>query len=455
MNQELLNKYSVPVPRYTSYPPANFFHEGFTEESYRQAILESNRQEPRAISFYIHIPFCSQMCYYCGCNAIRMRDRKTVRHYIDAVKKEMQLVFPLISHDRKVSQIHYGGGTPTSLPIEILKELNGQILNEFDCIEQPEIAIECHPGYLKEEYWEALPEAGFNRVSLGIQDFNEEVLKAVRRKPSFLPVEEIVSRMREKDISVNLDFIYGLPLQSVESFTETIRRAITIRPNRIVTFSYAHVPWVNPLQKKLEEAGLPTTDQKEALFTHASALLREAGYQSIGLDHFVLPEDELYHAVKEKALHRNFQGYCTRRTTGQVYAFGVTGISQLAHSYSQNTKDFDTYLRQIEEGRLPVSKGYLLDPQEQITGRVIETLMCNYHIDWQEIAAYFHRPAEEIKQTIRYDEAALAAFARDGLITFDENHLQMLPEATPFVRNVAASLDPLLLHTDKKFSKSI
>lgn len=455
MDRTLLNKYSIPVPRYTSYPPANFFHEGYTEESFRKAISESNREEPDSISFYFHIPFCSHICYYCGCNAIQMKNRETVRHYLDAVRKEMRMVFSLLSHDRKVSQIHYGGGTPTSLPVEVLKELNGMIRSEFDCIDRPEIAIECHPGYLKEEYWKALPEAGFNRISLGIQDFKEEVLNAVRRRPSRLPVEEIAGWMHERGVSVNLDFIYGLPLQTKESFAETIRRAIAIRPDRVVTFSYAHVPWVNPLQKKLEEAGLPDAGLKESLFIEASSLLEDAGYKAIGLDHFVLPDDELYQALLNKKLHRNFQGYCTRRTTGQVYAFGVTGISQLAHSYSQNTKDLDTYIHSIDEGHLPVYKGYTLNREEQIAGRIIETLMCNYHIDWKEIADYFNLPEETIKQCVRYDEASLSDFAKDGLITYDDHRLQMQPDAVPFVRNVAASLDKLLLHTDKKFSKSI
>ena len=455
MKQNILDKYSVPVPRYTSYPPANFFSESFNAESYKNAIIASNNQQPEHISIYIHIPFCFQMCFYCGCNATLLQDKSIVNKYIEALKKELRLVLPMLSKNRKISQIHYGGGTPTSQPVSVLKELNEIILSEFDCIENPEIAIECHPGYMDEEYWKALPDIGFNRVSIGIQDFDEQVLKTSHRKKSRLPIENIVSWLREKGVSINMDFIYGLPLQTTESFTNTIKKAIDIKPDRIVTFSYAHVPWVNPLQQKLEEAGLPSTSQKSELFDTASHILNQAGYKSIGLDHFVLPDDELYMASQEKKLHRNFQGYCTRRTTGQVYAFGVTGISQLANSYSQNVKDISTYIELIDKGELAVSKGYSLNREEQITREIISTLMCNYIIHWSDIANKFNTTIDEIKQAINYDINLLNDFAKDGIIEFNDKHIQILSDATPFVRNVAASLDKLMLNTDKKFSKSI
>lgn len=455
MNQEILNKYSIPVPRYTSYPPANFFNESFTAQSYKQAIADSNTQQPQHISIYIHIPFCFQMCYYCGCNATLMKDRQTVNEYIDAIKKEMRMVLPMLSHNRKISQIHYGGGTPTSLPVSVLKELNEIVLSEFDCIENPEIAIECHPGYMDETYWRTLPEIGFNRVSIGIQDFDEQVLKTSHRKKARLPIENIVNWLREKSVCVNMDFIYGLPQQTPESFAESIKRAIAIRPHRVVTFSYAHVPWVNPLQKKLEDAGLPAPQMKNSMFDTAAHLLNEAGYKSIGLDHFVLPDDELYIAKQEKTLHRNFQGYCTRRTTGQVYAFGVTGISQLANSYSQNTKDIATYIKQTNSGEFPVLKGYSLNKQEQISRAVISALMCNYEIKWGDISESLNISVNDIKASINYDIDILSTFATDGIIEFDDSHIRILPNATPLVRNVAASLDRLMLNSDKKYSKSV
>ena len=455
MKEHLLKKYSIPVPRYTSYPPANFFNESFTAQTYRDAIVASNKQEPDYISIYIHIPFCFQMCYYCGCNAILQENKSVVEAYLNAIKKELRLVLPLLSKNRKISQIHYGGGTPTSQPVSVLKELNNLILSEFDCIDNQEIAIECHPGYMNEDYWRALPESGFNRISIGVQDLNESVLDAVHRKKSRMPVADIVSILKAQNIAVNLDFIYGLPLQTVETYAETIRRAIAMQPDRVVTFSYAHVPWVNPLQQKLESIGLPAPEEKSRIFQTASQLLKEAGYQSIGLDHFVLPEDELYVALKEKSLHRNFQGYCTRRTTGQVYAFGVTGISQLANSYSQNVKDIPTYIQQIDKGQLPVLKGYTLNRTERITREVISTLMCNYIIKWNEIADMLSVGVNEVKQVLNYDEKMLSGFAEDGIIEFDADFIRVLPDAAPFVRNVAASLDKLMQDSDKRFSKAM
>lgn len=455
MNQELLNKYSIPVPRYTSYPPANFFHESFSEEDYRSAIIGSNIQNPQHISIYIHIPFCFQMCYYCGCNAQIYKGNKVARNYIEALKKELQIVLPLLDHNRKISQIHYGGGTPTSQPVAVLKEINDIILSGFDCIENPEIAIECHPGYMDEKYWSDLIDAGFNRVSIGVQDFDETVLKASNRKPSRLPIDKIMQILRNRSVSVNMDFIYGLPLQTPESFGATIEKAIALKPDRIVTFSYAHVPWVNELQKNLEKVGLPSTIDKNSIYESAKSRLIAAGYNTIGLDHFVRENDELYIASQTKTLHRNFQGYCTRRTTGQVYAFGITGISQLATAYCQNTKSLDQYMAAIEVGKLPVSKGYILNAEEQVTREVISTLMCNYTISWHELSERLNISEDIIKSSLNYDAKQLKGFAEDGIIEYDDMHITMRPEATPFVRNIAASMDKLMLNSDKHYSKSV
>ena len=455
MKQELLNKYSIPVPRYTSYPPANFFNESLTSDLYRDSVIVSNTQKPEHISIYIHIPFCYQMCYYCGCNSQLLKDKASVGDYIEALKKEIRMVLPLLDHSRRISQIHYGGGTPTSQPVAVLKEINQMILSEFDCIDDPEIAIECHPGYMNEQYWLDLIQAGFNRISIGVQDFNEDVLRASNRKASRMPVEDIVKIIRDNGLSLNMDFIYGLPLQTPESFAETINKAISLKPDRIVTFSYAHVPWVNKLQENLEKIGLPSVETKSRIYETAKGLLIGAGYKTIGLDHFVLPDDELYKALESRSLHRNFQGYCTRRATGQVYAFGITGISQLSSAYSQNTKDLSTYIEQVNKGGLPVAKGYILSEEEQITREVISELMCNYTVNWEQIAERMNITIESVKGALNYDETILSEFANDGIIEFSEGYITVLPEAAPFVRNVAASLDRLMLNSEKRYSKSI
>ena len=454
MEKALIDKYSVAVPRYTSYPPANYFDERFTAQSYLNAVQESNMQQPEHISFYIHIPFCYKMCYYCGCNAMLLDNKKAVVSYVEALKYEIEMLLPMLDPRRKISQIHYGGGSPTSLPVSVLKEINTLLLSGFETIENPEIAIECHPGYLDEQYWLDLTEAGFNRISLGVQDFNDDVLKSVNRKPSKLPVEDIVKLLKERNIAVNMDFIYGLPLQTVHSFSETMEKAIALQPGRLVTFSYAHVPWVNPLQTRLETLGLPSPQGKNELYEQAKHLLTSAGYKVVGLDHFVLPGDELYTAQQAKSLHRNFQGYCTRRTTGQVYAFGVTGISQLSMAYSQNTKDIKSYIEQVSNHKFPVLKGYSLNRDEQITREVITALMCNYEVRWSDIASLMNITVNQVLSAINYDEKALASFAQDGVVIFDKDQISICPGATPFVRNVAAALDKLMLNnTGKRFSK--
>ncbi len=455
MKQAILEKYNIPVPRYTSYPPANYFHSGFQSKDYAAAIRESNHQQPQTISFYFHIPFCQRLCHYCGCNSYPAPKKEIRERYVAALHKEIDLVLPLISKDRKISQIHYGGGTPTILPASVLKELNDHVLSHFATIESPEIAIECHPGWLDENDWKNLTTCGFNRMSLGVQDFKEEVLNTVHRRPSQIPMDEVVTLLREANIRINMDFLYGLPHQTAKSFSDTIEKAVALRPDRLVTFSYAHVPWMFPRQKAVEKAGLPDSKEKEKMFEEARNILCNAQYQPIGLDHFVQKEDELYAALKNGQLHRNFQGYCTRRTTGQVYAFGVTGISQLSTAYVQNTKDISEYIEKVEAGILPVAKGYALSHEEQITREVIEILMCNYRLDWKEVANHLSLPVETIKEATAYNEDKLREFAADGIIEFDMDRIQMTAEGRLFVRNVAASMDKLMLGTTKSFSKPV
>ena len=455
MKQQILDKYNVPVPRYTSYPPANFFSDSFTSVDYESAIEASNKAQQNHISFYLHMPFCRSLCHYCGCNAYAMQKPELVERYINAVHAEIDNVIRRLDPKRKIAQIHYGGGTPTALPARYLRELNEHLLSAFDCIENPEIAIECHPGYADEAYWQELLVAGFNRFSLGIQDFNEQVLKAVNRKPSLLPVSDIFHLLKSHGVKVNMDFIYGLPFQTAESFGDTIQLAASLEPDRLVTFSYAHIPGIYKRQLVLEKAGLPASEEKSRMYSVACEILASAGYKSIGLDHFVKPQDELYEALADGRLHRNFQGYCTRRTTGQVYAFGVTGISQLSDAYCQNTKSIAEYIERVGKGELPIIKGYKLSKEEQITREVIETLMCNYSIDWLSLADRLSVSVEELHQTIGYSKTRMQEFEADGLIEYDQNKLTITPEGRLFVRNVAASMDLLVRNSDKVFSKPV
>ena len=448
------NKYNRPVPRYTSYPPANFFGD-YTEADYLEMVDKSNTARQNQISFYVHIPFCRHLCHYCGCNSYPQAKPEVIRAYVDALHREIDLVASHIDRHRQISQIHYGGGSPTSLPVSMIRELNEHLLSVAPVIDRPEIAIECHPGYLKENDWLQLSDCGFTRYSLGVQDFNDEVLKVVNRRPSLMPVPQIVNLLHSKGATVNLDFIYGLPLQSAFSFMTTITQAAMSRPDRLVTFSYAHLPQIFPRQQKLDRVGLPSDDEKSSMYEMASGILTAAGYQPVGLDHFVLPDDELAVALNQGQLHRNFQGYCTRRTTAQVYAFGVTGISQLDDAYAQNGRDISEYIDTINQGHLYIRRGYVLSDQQKLVREVIEMLMCNYSLCWSDVAARLGVSADALREACGYKENVFSEMQADGLLSFDDDHICVDTNGRPYVRCVAAALDPLLVNTDKKFSKPV
>jgi len=457
INRELLEKYNHPVPRYTSYPPANFFTEEFSPANYLETIDQSNQWNPQNISIYIHIPFCLKMCFFCGCNSYALRQAEVVEAYHKALIKEIKMVTSRLDKNRKVSQIHYGGGTPNAIPVEYLQEINELLFSTFEFIPEPEIAIEVNPAYLTYEQMTGLKKAGFNRFSIGIQDFNNEVLDAVNRDKSALPVKDIIAFLKQDspNMAVNLDFIYGLPKQTAANFSETIRKAIELRPDRLVTFSYAHVPWVSKIQKKLEKEGLPAPDEKIKMFEAAYSLMTQNGYEAIGMDHYANANDELTVARQNKQLHRNFQGYCTRRTTGQVYAFGVTGISQLEGVYAQNTKSIDEYIAKNNQGELTTIKGYRLTKQQIVVREVITELMCNEQIVWSHLGEILGMTSEEVKNQTVYNPELLQQFATDGVITLSNEKIQITEDGQLFIRNVAASFDPLIQAGQTNFSKPV
>ncbi|MCT4600846.1 MAG: oxygen-independent coproporphyrinogen III oxidase [Marinifilaceae bacterium] len=457
ISQTLLEKYNKPVPRYTSYPPANFFKDNFSEKEYDMAIINSNNQKPNNISIYIHIPFCKKICHYCGCNNSNMRKSSEIRTYVDAIINEMKLCFSKLDKNRKISQIHYGGGTPNAIEVDYLKEINNFILSSFNTIENPEIAIECNPSLLDEKYIEGLMEAKFNRFSIGIQDFRPDVLKIINRDASYIPVKELISLLKYTNPkhSVNLDFIYGLPLQSIDSFAKTIEKAVDTKADRIVTFSYAHVPWVNKAQKILEKIGLPSEQDKINMFKSAHDILTSNNYDTIGLDHYALKTDSLSIAQKEKQLHRNFQGYCTRDTTGQVYAFGVSGITQLESAFIQNTKDIDEYIATINKKTFACSKGYILNNNETIIRNIIDQIMCNRFLNYSEFAELINIDRNLLDNFISPAIPQLRELAKDGIIEMNDKGIKVYDEHLLFIRNVAASFDPLLINTNKTFSKPV
>ncbi|MGD9928806.1 MAG: oxygen-independent coproporphyrinogen III oxidase [Mangrovibacterium sp.] len=454
--QALIEKYNVPVPRYTSYPPANFFGDDFGTADYLKAVEQSNQEKPENISIYLHIPFCTQLCLYCGCNTHITKDRKLMRTYVDALKKEIAMIRPLLDKNRKVSQIHWGGGTPNALPSSYIGEIMDILTSEFQFIDKPEIAVECNPAHLDARYIADLASFGFNRISMGVQDFREDVLKAVHREVPAIPIEELCQLIKShQGMSVNLDFIYGLPFQTAESFAKTMERALAISPDRLVTFSYAHVPWVKKAQQKLEEYGLPSADEKVKMFEAAWEQMKAAGYVPIGLDHYAKPEDDMAQALQSRTLHRNFQGYCTRETTGQVYAFGVTGISQLENVYAQNARTVKEYIEHIERGEILVVKGYSLSRPEKIIRQIINEIMCNQYLSWQQVAANFGTTTQEIKDMLNFSNEKLEPFKADQLLDYNDDELVIHDLGRFFLRNIAAVFDIHAGDATRKFSQSV
>lgn len=385
----------------------------------------------------------------------RYDKRKKVNEYLKAVHTEIDKVTALLDNGRMIAQIHYGGGSPTSIPVECLRELNEHMRERFQTIRDPEIAIECHPGYLDESYWEALTQAGFNRISLGVQDFDEKVLKTVNRRASLLPMETIFGILRNAGVRINMDFIYGLPHQTVQSFSQTIRRAIQLQPDRLVTFSYAHVPWVNKSQLLLEKAGLPAGEEKAICTTRQGNFLKKPGTKPWVWTTLYDRTTNFLLLYKRSSFTAIFRDTAPARTTGQVYAFGVTGISQLSTAYSQNIKDITAYIETINQGGFAVTKGYSLSYEEQLTREAIESLMCNGSLDWEELARQAGISSETYRAATAFNPERMNEFASDGLITWSEHNIQLTPKGTIFVRNVAASLDKLMLHTTKSFSKPV
>ncbi|MDF1546444.1 MAG: oxygen-independent coproporphyrinogen III oxidase [Bacteroidales bacterium] len=456
MNIDIIKKYNTPGPRYTSYPPATFFHTGFGQEQYVKHIEKSNGDEPKNISFYVHIPFCSKLCFFCGCNTSILRGDDVVKRYVNAVIKEIETVSSMLDKSRKVSQIHWGGGTPNAISLNYIEQIMNALKKDFSFTGNAEIAMECNPAYLEFKDIDRLKEIGFNRLSLGIQDFDPKILKSVNRDASKYPVKDLVAHMKKIGFhGVNLDLIYGLPYQTVDSFKESVHQAIDISPDRLVTFSYAHVPWVKTAQKKLETYGLPGPEDKLAMFDAGLEMLTKAGYLSIGMDHYAKPDDELCIALNNRKLHRNFQGYATRETTGQVYGFGTSSISQLNGAYIQNTKVLNEYMERVEKTGFAVERGYELSQEDIIRRDVITEIMCNGYLSFKEIADRYAISEQKVVEVVDFKEAELVDFIEDDLIEYKEGILKLKEQGFFVVRNIAMVFDPLLEIKDAQYSKTV
>ena len=454
--KELLKKYNQSGPRYTSYPPATFFDSKFSNSDHERHIVESNNENPKNISIYIHIPFCPQICHFCGCTTESGYTKPFLERYVDAVIKEIDHVAKKIDKKRKVTQVHWGGGTPNAISYRYIERITNKLYDEFEFASVYEMAIECNPAHLEFRHIELLKKFGFNRISLGIVDFRNDVLEAINRKPSKHPIEKIVSKIKSEGFTgTNIDLVYGLPLQTVSSFKNTVERAIELKTERLVTFSYAHVPSILPRQKILEKIGFPSSNDKASMYENSYKKFVNSGYISIGMDHYSLPEDEFAVALKNKNLHRNFQGYCTRETTGQVYAFGASAISQLNSAYSQNIKNASQYIKAIETNNLAIFRGYSVTKEQKVIRDVINNLMCNYYVDFNNIANNNKISINKLYEIIDFSYENFDDFIEDGILEIENEKVNVFENGRLFTRNIAMKFDPLVKKNIGTYSKTI
>ncbi|MHB9055867.1 MAG: oxygen-independent coproporphyrinogen III oxidase [Paludibacteraceae bacterium] len=456
ISKNLFQKYNVAVPRYTSYPPATAFDISFSGADFIEQLKLSNSSEPENISIYIHIPFCRQRCHFCGCNTTLYQSEEIVKRYIASLKSEIEHTAQYIEKKRLVTQVSWGGGTPNSISLKYVSEVMELLRSLFVFADFAEIAMECSPGYLDLEDIDRLHEIGFNRISLGIQDFHIEVLDAINRKAPKIDVLEALNYMKSKGFKgLNIDLVYGLPMQTLTTFEENIQRAIDLNPDRIATFSYAHVPWVNPEQKKLEKFTMPDTDEKLKMLVYAIHELAKNGYEVIGMDHFARKEDELSIAKYNKKLHRNFQGYNSMKTAGQVYAFGASGISQLNGCYAQNIKSVGRYIEAIETGKIAIERGYILTKNDILIRDTINQIMCNGFINFVEISKKNNCSLTEFKEITKFEKSKIAEMIQDKLVELSVTSLQVTDTGMLVVRNIASAFDPNLLPSVNRYSNTI
>jgi len=436
---DLIKKYDKPGPRYTSYPTAPHFNESFTHKNYLDEIIKTNKgKDLPDLSLYFHLPFCDTLCYFCGCNMIVTRNRDRIKNYIDYLKREIDLISAHISQDRKTTQLHWGGGTPTHLKPDEIADLSSYIQNRFDFNTDVEAGCEIDPRELTKEHLAALKNGGFNRISMGVQDINEKVQKAVNRIQPESLTRQVVDWVRESGFeSINLDLMYGLPFQSAKSFEKTVDTVIEIDPDRIALFNFAYVPWMKKHQKVIRPQDLPVPEEKLNILKMSTRKLTQAGYVFIGMDHFAKPEDELTLALKAKKLYRNFQGYSTHAGS-DLYALGITSISQFGRIYAQNIKKEKKYHAALDKGILPTAKGCYLDDDDLLRRHVIIKLMCDFELDFASIEDEFNIDFETY---FRWGLNNLNEMMDDNLISIENRMLKITRMGRLLIRNIAMNFD--------------
>lgn len=443
-------KYSKAGPRYTSYPTAVEFGTNFKYEEYIRFLKEQKQD----ISLYFHLPFCRSACYFCGCNVIYTAKEESKEEYLIYLFKELELLKDIIDTKRKVVQMHFGGGTPTFFSAKQLENLILKIKSTFSNFdENAELSCEIDPRFLNEEQADILAQNHFNRISFGVQDFDERVQKEIHRIQPFELTQNAINMIRKRGIkSVNVDLIYGLPYQDLNSFSKTLEKVIMLNPDRLAIFNYAHVPWLKKNMRKFDEATLPTPDIKFSILEYCEKFLTQNGYKMIGMDHFAKSDDELFKALQNNTLHRNFQGYTTKKGANLI-GVGLTSIGEGENYYAQNYKDMLNYQKAIDNKKLPFEKGIILNEDDKIRKAVIMSLMANFYLDIEMIEKEFNI---DFFKYFKEDLANLDEY-RD-FIQMDAKMIKINETGVLLIRNIAMCFDAYLkkIDEDKKvFSKTL
>jgi oxygen-independent coproporphyrinogen-3 oxidase len=452
---DLISKYDQSGPRYTSYPTAVQFHEGFDEEAYKRVLSESNAGGS-PLSLYFHIPFCDTVCFYCACNKVATKDRSLASAYLQRVYRELQMQSALVDSSRVVTQLHWGGGTPTFISHDEMRELMGQTRRNFTLLDDDsgEYSIEIDPREAKGDTVKLLRELGFNRMSLGVQDFDERVQKSVNRIQTKQETLSVLQAARDEGFrSMSIDLIYGLPFQSVASFASTLDQILEVDPDRLSVFNYAHLPERFKPQRRINAEQLPPPQEKLDILQMTIDKLSAAGYVYIGMDHFAKPEDELVKAQQDGTLYRNFQGYSTHADCDLI-GLGTTSIGMVGSSYAQNMRSLDEYYQRIDNGRLPVFKGIELTRDDEIRRDVITRLICHFTL---QVPDFESRWGIDFRQYFSNELGKLEAMQEDGLVEVGEQSIQVKPKGRLLIRNICMQFDAYLNTQASKgsFSKVI
>lgn len=446
MGENLVQKYNIAGPRYTSYPTVPFWNESGIDytvwlESVKKSFKESNQKE--GISIYIHLPFCENLCTFCGCHKRITKQHSVEEPYVDTVLKEWQLYCDLFDEKPRIKELHLGGGTPTFFSPEHLKKLILGILASAEKCEDYEFSFEAHPNNTTEDHLRTLYDLGFKRNSFGVQDYDEKVQRTINRVQPFEKVKTVTEKSEQIGYtSISHDLVFGLPHQTQESITHTINLTKELKPDRIAFYSYAHVPWIKGVgQRGYDEKDLPSPDEKRVLYESGKQLLGDLGYVEIGMDHFALPSDSLYKAMENKTLHRNFMGYTAGKTQLMI-GLGMSSISDSWYSFAQNLKTVEEYQQVVNEGRIPIFKGHDLNKEDLIIRQHILNIMCHFETSWEDPSMQFPELSACLER--------LREMEQDQLVIIEDNRLYLPERARPFVRNVCMAFDLRLIRNQPK-----